>query len=334
MTAPGDDPRDAHLLAALRHAPDHDAAPPAALSAQILAQARQAVAGPAQPAAAGLVERWLSGWSRPVMAGAFGSLLIAGFVGLMWRGGPPPEAMPGAESPMPPAAPAAAEPPATRPASHRAMPTPVPAAPEAQPATATQENAARPVPQAPAAVPAPASPAAQALPSPAPVAAAAPAPTAKARAAESTADAAPVAAPVAAPALPPMPAAPLSPPAAALPSPSALGDSAAAGTRSSATRLAAAPADPLAAPLAALSDAADAAWRDRLIALRRQAQGRWLRTDPLPADAGVVVPDATGRALGRLLVLPGRIVWQGADGQAWQALLTGSPDPSAPAASR
>ncbi|MEN9629355.1 MAG: hypothetical protein RJA10_2582, partial [Pseudomonadota bacterium] len=92
MTPPDDEPRDARLLAALRHAPDRDAAPPAWLSAQILAQARQAVARPDPPAAPGLVERWLGWWSRPVMAGAFGSLLIAGFVGLMWRDGPPPEA--------------------------------------------------------------------------------------------------------------------------------------------------------------------------------------------------------------------------------------------------
>jgi hypothetical protein len=119
-----------------------------------------------------------------------------------------------------------------------------------------------------------------------------------------------------------------------LPNPSALRDSAAAGARPSAGRLAAAPADPLAAPLAALSDPADAAWRDRLITLRRQAQGRWLRTEALPAGDGEVVPDASGRALGHLLLQPGRVVWQGADGLAWQAVLPASADPAAPAASR
>ena len=131
-----------------------------------------------------------------------------------------------------------------------------------------------------------------------------------------------------------MPAAPPPPPAAASPTLPSPRDLAAAGARPSAARLAAAPADPLAAPLAALADAADAAWRDRLVALRRQAQGRWLRTEALPAGAGEVVPDATGRALGRLLVQSGRAVWQGADGLAWQAMLPAAADSSAPAASR
>ncbi|MEN9628537.1 MAG: hypothetical protein RJA10_1764 [Pseudomonadota bacterium] len=174
-------------------------------------------------------------------------------------------------------------------------------APEARPATATQENTAGPA--APAATPAPA---------PAAAAAPAPAPAAKARAAESAAEAAP---------------------AGALPNPSTLRDSAPAGTRPSAARLATATADPLAAPLAALTDAADASWRERLLTLRRQAQGRWLRTEGLPAGAGEVVLDASGRALGRLLQQPGRVVWQGDDGLAWQALLSAAASPSAPAAS-
>ena len=42
-------PRDAHLLAALRHAPDRDAAPSAALSARILERARAAAAATPQP---------------------------------------------------------------------------------------------------------------------------------------------------------------------------------------------------------------------------------------------------------------------------------------------
>ena len=63
MSAPrhaGDEPRDAHLLAALRHAPDHDVAPAAELSARIQAQARQAVdtRRPAPAASPGLLERW------------------------------------------------------------------------------------------------------------------------------------------------------------------------------------------------------------------------------------------------------------------------------------
>jgi hypothetical protein len=82
-----DDPRDAHLLAALRHAPDHDGGPPEALSAQIRARARQALPPPTAAAGPGLFERWFGWMSRPVAAGAFGTLLIAGFVGLMWRAG-------------------------------------------------------------------------------------------------------------------------------------------------------------------------------------------------------------------------------------------------------
>ena len=124
MSDTGDElPRDEHLRAALRHAPDRDAAAPAALSERILAEARAAVAtaparAPARastrasaraatpPPRPGFVERWRAGWSRPLAAGAFASLLIAGFVGLMWREGPPPEAFPGGDTTAPAAAPA------------------------------------------------------------------------------------------------------------------------------------------------------------------------------------------------------------------------------------
>ena len=83
MNLPPDDtlpPPDAHLRTALRHAPDADAGPSAALSGRILADARRAVA----PRPWG----WMRG--RPAGAAALASVLLAGFIGLMWRGGPPP----------------------------------------------------------------------------------------------------------------------------------------------------------------------------------------------------------------------------------------------------
>lgn len=145
MTAPRDEPRDAHLQAALRHAPDRDAGPSAALSARILQQARQATA--AAPAGAGWFDRWFGWMSQPVAAGALGTVLIAGFVGLMWRGGPPPEALPGGDPPT--AAPTAAPTPA---------PTTVPtAAPTI--ASAPPVPAAAPLPPPAAATPSPAEPA-------------------------------------------------------------------------------------------------------------------------------------------------------------------------------
>ena len=102
MTTPETDwpPPDAHLRAALRHAPDADAAPPAALSARILADARRAVAPP----------RWWQALGRPAGAAAFASVVLAGFIGLMWRGGPPPPAQPEA----PPAVRSQSVPDATR----------------------------------------------------------------------------------------------------------------------------------------------------------------------------------------------------------------------------
>jgi hypothetical protein len=77
-------PQDEHLHAALRHAPDRDLQPPAALSARILEQARRTVAPAAWPG------RWLAWIMKPAGSAAFASVLLAGFIGLMWRDGMPP----------------------------------------------------------------------------------------------------------------------------------------------------------------------------------------------------------------------------------------------------
>lgn len=87
-----DDPRDAHLLAALRHAPDRDLEPPAEVTAQILAAARAAV-GPeqptpgSQPSALRQLARWLS---QPQVSAAFGTLAVAALVGILWSTQEPP----------------------------------------------------------------------------------------------------------------------------------------------------------------------------------------------------------------------------------------------------
>jgi len=118
-----DDARDAHLRAALRHAPDHDAAPPPALSEQILAVARRSVR-PAPEDRASWVRRAraafasaLDALTRPAGAAAFASLVLATVIGVMWREGAPPEALPERApaqrvAPPTPSAPPAAQAPA------------------------------------------------------------------------------------------------------------------------------------------------------------------------------------------------------------------------------
>jgi hypothetical protein len=129
-----DDPRDAHLLAALRHAPDRDVAPPARVTAAILAQAQDAVHRPrAQPAkaSAGWRAIWAQLWQPAPMA-AFGTVAMATLIGVLWGGKDLPETTPtwrpesATETPAPaavPAPPAAAAPipPAT--ANRAAAPT-------------------------------------------------------------------------------------------------------------------------------------------------------------------------------------------------------------------
>ena len=82
-----DDVRDAHLVAALRHAPDRDALPPREVSERILAAARAAV----RPAPA--VPWWqrVGVWLvRPQVAASFGTLVVVSIVGLMWSTREPP----------------------------------------------------------------------------------------------------------------------------------------------------------------------------------------------------------------------------------------------------
>ena len=260
-----DPPRDPRLLAALRHAPDRDDRPPAALREAILSQARRAAkeAAPKRPAP-WLARAWAA-LQQPRLAGALGMLVVAGVIGLLWREGPPPEAVPGADAPTV-AEPAAASPP--------------------EPATRSV-----PVAPQPAAIPAPARSTRDA--------------TGEARAPAAKQAPAPEAAPAAAPV-----------PAMRLPAPGF---------------------DPLAPALAALSGAADARWRERLLQLRSRVQGRWTSAPDDHADAGLPTPGeavstAAGQPLGRLLLGDDQVLWRDADGRLWRATLAAAS--AAPAASR
>ncbi len=95
MTIPqhsDDDPRDAHLLAALRHAPDRDLLPPVQVTAAILGQAQAALR---KPAPRGL--SWRIAFERlwqPAPMAAFGTLAMATLIGVMWVGKEPPDSTP------------------------------------------------------------------------------------------------------------------------------------------------------------------------------------------------------------------------------------------------
>lgn len=195
-----DDPRDAHLLAALRHAPDRDALPPREVSERILAAARAAVR-PAGQSRAPWRQR-LGAWlAQPQVAAAFGTLAVASLVGVMWSTREPPVAEfvppPPAErveqdamAATPPAAPkvdaaaaesgaVAAAPAATGEVRSEAAQAPRPTTPPSRSDTAARaESRSRVAPEAP---PAPAAATAPAAPAPAPRVADAPAPTAAAQ---------------------------------------------------------------------------------------------------------------------------------------------------------
>lgn len=199
MTAPAtprdDAERDAWLSAALRHAPDADAAAPADLSAAILRQARNAVKTPVvTPRPNPLMQAW-SWLARPPIAAGFATVMVAVLVSTMWWDKPLDEAVPArpatmaerevaAPTPEPPKADAPREKKSVAPASaakrERAAERDTAdrrAATNAAPARMA-EAAPRPQ-QAPAAVPAPApAPAAAPVLSTAPP----PAPEAEARA--------------------------------------------------------------------------------------------------------------------------------------------------------
>ncbi len=133
---PPDEPRDARLRAALRHAPDAEVRPPQALSEAILRQARASAAAAPAPGKAAAPRRsaWalLAGvWealSRPSLASGLASVMLASLVGVMWWNRLPDEAgeLPRLEKRAPP--PAAATTPAAEPAS---APAPVQVIPKA-----------------------------------------------------------------------------------------------------------------------------------------------------------------------------------------------------------
>lgn len=163
--APAIEP-DAHLRAALRHAPDAAVQAPPELGAQIVAAAYRAAAEAPAPAAqarrAGLADwLWGSTW-RLGASGAFASVLMAGVIGLLWREGAPGPAVDEAA----PAATAPLAPPAAAPA-----PEPEPLAVTAVPSDP------RPQPQPPSKPPPPPPPAARALPARPATAATPPMPT-------------------------------------------------------------------------------------------------------------------------------------------------------------
>ena len=137
VSSPDDETeRDPWLTEALRHAPDAEAAPPAALSDAILREARASAGGvsivgaaarptpdaPARSATTALTLIWAAAWAwllRPSVAGSFATLLVAVLVGVMWQGRSPEETLgraPAADAS--PAAAAAAAPIASMPALH------------------------------------------------------------------------------------------------------------------------------------------------------------------------------------------------------------------------
>ena len=115
-TEPQDDAeRDAHLQGALRHAPDANVAPPAALSDAILRAAHAAVAqtrraSPTSPGWHPLAAAWA--WlGQPRLAGALAGLMVATLVGVLWWGQPIERAVePAPQAPLRPNDSAPAEP--------------------------------------------------------------------------------------------------------------------------------------------------------------------------------------------------------------------------------
>ena len=129
---------DAHLRAALRHAPDADDAAPADISAQIIAAAHRSAgerpAPPVRPSAAG-GRWWLQPWGA---SGALATVLMAGVIGLMWRGETPgparEEVGPQQVAQAPAPAPVPTPTPTPAPATADAQATPPAPAPTPQPA--------------------------------------------------------------------------------------------------------------------------------------------------------------------------------------------------------
>lgn len=168
-----DEARDAHLRAALRHAPDAHMQAPPQLSELILKEAR-AKARSAKPAAMPAPSRARQVWdwlARPAVATGLAGVMAATLVGLMWWDQPMDEALP--RTPAPAAAPQAEKPAAPEaPVIERSGPAPQAAAPKPKPAPAAepkrQKSDASGTSTAPARSDAPAP---MAAPAPAPAAA-------------------------------------------------------------------------------------------------------------------------------------------------------------------
>ncbi len=347
----GDDlTRDDHLRAALRHAPDRDARPPAELRRRILDAAQAAALSSAKTTARPATGSWarvrawlasgIEGLRHPGATAAFASLMLATVIGVMWRDGPPPEIEP-VHDRAAPAAPST-ESPASQ--AHAVAPPAEPTA-EARDASAAaarrddeaRREAAPPRPRATAPRPAVA-PAAKATAEvagpPPPVTPPAPS----------------IAAPAAAPTAPSDRARATAQNQAAAPAGGAAAESGAADERRLST--AAPEHDPLAAPIAALRGSSGAGAPARL-ARRAEAdaaapssaaavlpsalawfgdaqaltRGQWR---PVTADTSAARPaawtealSADGHPLGRVAILDGALWWQpaGEDGRTWRAPL-------------
>lgn len=117
------DRRDAHLQAALRHAPDAALAPPAALDELILREAHAKLRGDTPPASAAgrrsPLMRWWDWLAQPAAATSMAGLMVAGLAAVLWhyQGGPV-----AVEEATRPTVAITAEPPATAPAAGSAAP--------------------------------------------------------------------------------------------------------------------------------------------------------------------------------------------------------------------
>jgi hypothetical protein len=296
-----DDLRDAHLLAALRHAPDRDVTPPTHVSAAILGHARQAVRAPKAhpPAWPGSLRAVFDRLWQPAPMAAFGTLAMATLIGVLWGGQDAPDATPSLRS-----VPAAAAPP---PASAVASIAVAPVVPEAARTDAKGVTAAPTSKATVAAPPVPATPA----PAPAVTAAAEVSPPREALG-KSSADAMPAAARARSEAAPP-----------------AIG---------AVTRAVAAPLASVSAEIDAVANseparvrwrvaeqrvvAHDVAQRDWWSTLVRTTDERW-QPAALGAATGAEPPPLTllidGATRGQISFEPQAVVWRDANGTAWRA---------------
>ena len=284
-----DDLRDAHLLTALRHAPDRDVTPPAHVSAAILGHARQAVRAPKAhtPAWPGSLRAVFDRLWQPAPLAAFGTLAMATLIGVLWGGQDAPDATPSLRS-----VPAAAAPP---PASAAASIAVTPVVPEAARSDAKGVTAA---------------PTSKATVAPPPVPAEVPPP--REALGKSPADAMPAAARARSEAAPPAIGAVARAAAAPLASVSAEID-AVANSEPARVRWR------VAAQRVVAHDAAQRDWWSTLV---RSTQERW-QPAALGAATGAEAPPLTllidGATRGQISFEPQAVVWRDANGTAWRA---------------